>query len=89
MLQNLGFLVPIEVAILAATICLLVLVRKGKWTARSILWGGAIAFMVPLVSTIAESVSDWLFYLPLYAIAAAAIVGLVVRDERWKRPAKP
>lgn len=88
-MQNPGVLIATEIAILAATICLLVLVRKGKWAARAILWGGSIAFMVPLISTIAESVSDWLFFLSLYAVAAAVIVTLVVRNERWKHPATP
>jgi len=64
---------------------LLVCLKPGKWGGRTIIWSGCMAFGTPLLSRIAESLSDWLFYLLLLGITTVVFVLLAVRDGKWDR----
>jgi hypothetical protein len=80
---SIWFLVVAAGLILGTVYLLASRLKPGKWGARAMIWGAAMVWGALLMPRLAESLSDWLFYVPLLGVTMGVFVLLGVRDGKW------
>jgi hypothetical protein len=88
LIENVLTLIATAIFILLITFVVAYRIKPGKWGARAIAWAGSMVFGALCISRFAESLSDWLFYVPLLGLTMGVFVLLGFRNVKWNHPNK-